>query len=244
MRGWLTADRGEPCLFAAAVTAVCDLYAQALTLHEQGVHLISTDEKTGIQALESLHPLVPLRPGQIERREVEYIRHGTQCLIANFAVATGQVVAPSIGPTRTADDFTAHIARTVSTDPEAAWIFIVDHLNIHQRTSLVRYVAAQCAIPLDLDARGTIRNMRAMASRRAFLQDVTHRIRFVYTPVHTAWLNQVELWFSILARRLLKRGSFTSVEDLRAQLLAFITHFNRTFAKPFKWTYTGRPLTI
>jgi hypothetical protein len=226
------------------VTAVCDLYAQALTLHEQGVHLMSTDEKTGIQALESLHPLLPLRPGQIERREVEYIRHGTQCLIANFAVATGQVVAPSIGPTRTATDFAAHIARTVRTDPEATWIFIVDHLNIHQSTPLVRSVAAQCAIPLDLDACGAIKNMRAMASRRAFLQDPTHRIRFVYTPVHTSWLNQVELWFSILARRLLKRGSFTSVEDLRTQLLAFIAYFNRTLAKPFKWTYTGRPLII
>jgi transposase len=67
-------------------------------------------------------------------------------------------------------------------------------------------------------------------------------VRFVYVPKHSSWLNQIEIWFSILMRRLLKRASFTSTDDLQARILAFIGYFNRTMAKPFKWTYTGRPL--
>jgi transposase len=81
-----------------------------------------------------------------------------------------------------------------------------------------------------------------MPTRRRFLEAPAHRIRFVYTPKHCSWLNQVEIWFSILVRRLLKRGSFASVEELEARVLAFIAYFNRVLAKPFKWTYTGRPL--
>ena len=83
-----------------------------------------------------------------------------------------------------------------------------------------------------------------METRAAFLADPTHRIRSVYTPKHTSWLNQIEIWFSILVRRLLRRANFTSVESLRQRILQFIDYFNQTMAKPFKWTYTGRPLTV
>lgn len=203
---------------------------------------MSTDEKTGIQANERAHPTRPLQPGLVERVEFEYLRHGTQTLIANFEVATGQVIAPSVGPTRTEEDFVGHIERTIAHDPAAVWIFIVDRLNTHQSESLVRLVAKQCGIEEDVGVKGQSGIVESMPTRAAFLQDPTHRIRFVYTPKHTSWLNQVEIWFSILVRRLLKRASFTAVDDLRQRILAFIDYFNTTMAKPFKWTYAGRPL--
>jgi hypothetical protein len=95
-----------------------------------------------------------MRPGKIERQEFEYQRHGTQCLIANFEVATGQVLAPTVGPTRTEEDFAAHIAQTIATDAEAPWIFVVDQLNTHQSEALVRLVAAADGIRADLGVKG------------------------------------------------------------------------------------------
>jgi transposase len=226
------------------VKVVCDFYAEAREAYRRGAHWVSTDEMTGIQALERKHPTRPMRPGQVERREFEYLRHGTQALIANFEVATGAVIAPSIGPTRTEEDFAAHIAQTVATDPEAEWVFLTDQLNIHKSEALVRLVATQGRIETPLGIKEKTGILQSMPSRAAFLQDATHRIRFIYTPKHSSWLNQVEIWFSILVRRLLKRASFTSTEELRERILAFIDYFNRTMAKPFKWTYTGRALTV
>jgi transposase len=231
-------------VFAEEVKTVCDTYHQALDLQEQGVHTVSTDEKTGIQALERMHPTLPMKPGQVELQEFDYIRHGTQTLIANLEVATGKVIAPTVGQTRTEEDFAAHIARTIDLDPEGEWIFITDQLNTHQSEALVGLVAERCSLNQDLGEKGKEGILQSKQTRAAFLKDPSHRIRFVYTPKHTSWLNQVECWFSILVRRLLKRASFTSVEELRDKILAFIEFFNRTLAKPFKWTYQGRPLTV
>lgn len=203
---------------------------------------MSTDEKTGMQALERLHETKPVRPGLVERVEFEYVRHGTLSLIANFDVATGKVVSPSIGPTRTEADFVAHIERTIETDPEAGWIFVTDQLDTHRSATLVELVARRCSIQDELGTKGEAGILKSKQTRRAFLEDPTHRIRFVYTPRHCSWLNQVEIWFSILVRRLLKRASFSSLEDLRCRTAKFIDYFNDVLAKPFRWTYTGRPL--
>lgn len=244
-RYWLQNERkADPEQFDQDVKTVCDLYAAAPELHQKGVHIMSTDEKCGIQALERMHPTLPMRPGLVERREFEYIRHGTQVLIANFEVATGKIVAPTIGLTRTEADFLAHITRTIALDPEGEWVFITDQLNTHQSESLVCLVATVCGLEQDLGVKGKSGILKSMKTRANFLQNPAHRIRFVYTPKHTSWMNQIEIWFSILVRRILKRGNFTSVEELRKRILEFIDYFNQTMAKPFKWTYAGRPLTV
>ena len=245
-RYWLNANPDDPEKFAEEVEAVCDLYARTPDLHQQGISIVSTDEKTGIQALERKHPTKPMKPGLVERQEFEYIRQGTQCLTVNFQVATGQIVAPSIGPTRKEGDFVNHIAQTIDTNPDGEWIFIVDQLNTHKSEGLAKLVIERCGLDIGEDilgVKGKSGILKSMATRKAFLEDEGHRIRFVYTPKHTSWLNQVEIWFSILVRKLLKRASFTSVEDLSRRILNFIDYFNKTMAKPFKWTYTGRPLT-
>ena len=217
------------------------MYAYAPLLHALGGHIVSCDEMTGVQALERIAATQPMRSGRVERREFEYKRHGTLSPIVNFDIVSGQVVCPSIGPTRTEADFAAHIARTIDSDPDAVWVFVTDQLNTHQSESLVRLVAHRCGVVDDLGVKGESGILRSLTSRAAFLSDPTHRIQFVYVPKHTSWLNQVEIWFSILVRRVIKRGNFSSVDDLRQRILDFIAYFNQT-AKPFRWTYTGRPL--
>jgi hypothetical protein len=104
------------------------------------------DEMTGVQAKERIAPTKPMRPGQTEKIEFEYKRHGTQCLIANFEVATGQVIAPTVQATRGEKDFADHIERTVATDPEAGWIFVADNLTTHTSATLVLWVASLCGV--------------------------------------------------------------------------------------------------
>lgn len=194
-----------------------------------------------MQALERIHPTKPSRPGLVELREFEYVRHGTLCLIANWDVVNGGLLSPTIGCSRSEAVFANHIAQTIDTDPEASWVFIADRLNTHMSATLVELVAKRCGIT-ELGVKGEHGILKSQASRLAFLAEPTHRIRFVYTPRHASWLNQIEIWFSILARKVLRRGSFDSLEALSKRVLEFIDYYNDVLAKPFRWTYTGRPL--
>jgi putative transposase len=222
---------------------VCGVYRTAQERAAAGQRAVSTDELTHVQALERLAPDLPPRPGQVARREFEYVRHGTCSFFINVDVATGQVVSPSSGPTRTEADFVAHVRRTVESAPTAPqWHLVVDDLDIHRSESLVRYVAAVAGLTDDLGVKYVRGVLRSRATRAAFLSDPRHPIVFHYTPIHGSWMNQVEIWLGILVRKLLRRGTFRSVQDLRDQVLAFIAYFNQTMAKPFRWTYQGKPL--
>lgn len=243
-RYWLNAKTKDtsPEGFARAAAEVCDTYRKAPERHMLGEHIVSTDEKTSIQALERIAPTTPMRPGRVEHPEFEYARHGTLCLTANFEVATGEISGYPIGTRRTEVEFADHIGRAIADDPQGSWTFVADHLNTHVSATLVERVAAWCGIDADLGTKGKEGVLKSKASREAFLADATHRIRFVYTPKHCSWLNQVEIWFSVRVRRLLKRGDFKSLADLQERIEAFIAYFNETLAAPYRWTYTGRTL--
>jgi transposase len=225
------------------IRALCQVYHQAPAAARHGQLTFSVDEMTGIQALARIAPDHPMQPGQPVRREFEYERHGTLSLLAGMNVATGQIRA-LCRPTRTEIDFVDLIDDLVQAHPQAhQFTFVLDNLNTHQSESLVRYVARDAALrEIDLGTKGKEGVLQTQVSRASFLNDPSHRIHFCYTPKHASWMNQIEIWFGILARKVIRRGNFTSLADLQQRLEAFVDYFNRTMAKPFKWTYQGKPL--
>ncbi len=230
----------------AQTKEICEIYAQAGEVAAAGIKLYSTDECTGRQAKERLNADRSMKKGKVRRIEYEYIRHGTLALIANFEVASGEIESPTINETRTEADFAGHIRKTLEKYPEAGgWWFIVDQLNTHKSESLVKLVAEKEGIKeTELGEKGKSGILQSLKTRQEFLENTKHRLRFIYTPKHCSWLNQVEIWFSILSKKLIKWGNFKSKADLKEQLEKFIEYFNKTMAKPFKWTFKGFPLRI
>jgi hypothetical protein len=225
------------------IRAVSSVYLQAQEAASRGELTFSVDEMTGIQALTRIAPDHPMQPGQPALRQFEYERQGTLSLLAALPVANGTVQA-FCRPTRNEADFLELIDSLVRSHPQARrFNFVLDNLNTHQSESLVRSVARDALMAESgLGVKGKEGILRSQESRAAFLSAPAHRIRFYYTPKHASWMNQIEIWFSLLVRKVIRRGNFASLADLQRKLLAFVDYFNHTMAKPFKWTYQGKPL--
>jgi transposase len=220
------------------INRICAVYANAAVIPDELT--ISYDEMTGVQALERIAPDLPMASGKPQAIEFEYKRHGTQTLIAGLNVSTGKVMG-TCGETRTEEDLKDFIKRVIADNPGfKTYHFVGDQLNTHKSESLVQYVRDYCGITEDMGIKGKEGILKSMQTREDFLCDPDKKIVFHYTPKHASWMNQIEVWFGMLAKKVIKRGCFKSKEELNAKIMEFIDYFNETMAKPFKWTYQGK----
>jgi transposase len=244
---WCFTTEKDQELFQTQVDEVCSVYLNASVAYaNHNTRTISVDEMTSLAANERRADTKLALPQQVAKVECQYTRHGTLSLTGSWDVVRGQMIHTTIDETRNAEDFASHIRQTVATDPLANWIIVADNLNTHYGEPIVRAVAE--VLGVDQAELGDKKKRRGILgciqSRREFLTDPSHRIRFVYTPKHSSWLNQIEVVFGVIASRVIRRGDFSSKQDLKDKLLEFIDYYNRTYAKPLHWTYTGRPLLM
>ncbi len=228
----------DPETFNKKVDNINEIYKKATNDEEKDLEIYCLDEMTGIQALERKYPDKPVLPGEPAKVEFEYIRHGTISLIGGFNVRTGNIFDDLfLGETRTNVDFIDAISRIYNNDTNKRYAFVCDNLNIHNSEELVRFVAKASNYTGDLGKKGKHGILKDLQSRISFLTDKSHKICFYYTPKHCSWMNQIEIWFGILNRQLLRRGSYKSVKELKESIKKFVLQYNQYFAHPFNWKY-------
>ena len=243
-RYWLNPKINDEANFRKEIKEICDIYENVKKLKEENTIVVSIDEKTGMQATERIAPDKPVIKGHVAKLEFEYKRHGTQCLIPSFDVLTGKILNHYIGFTRTEDDFVEHVKNTVNISPDSNWIMIMDQLNTHKSEGLVRLFAEINGYKGDLGKKRKKGILENQKTRTEFLTKINQKIRIQFTPKHCSWMNQIEIWFGIFHRKTLNRKSFKSIKELVQRTKDFIEYYNNTMAKPFKWTYKGKPLMV
>lgn len=245
---WLhsTEKADSPETYKSKVKAINEAYATAKEIsasgEESSLRIISTDEMTGVQALEHKYPDKLPAPGLTAKQEFEYIRHGTISLTAFFDVVTGRVEKPYLNATRTGADFVAALDQLLKSDPDKQWMIVADNLNTHYSAELVEYIAGYIGYTEPLGKKGRSGILKSKQSRAEFLSDPDHKVRFLYTPKHCSWMNQIEIWFGIINKQLLKRNSYMSVDELAASIRNYIEQYNKLFAHPFNWKYKTTPI--
>jgi len=228
---WLNSNDPD---FDIKMQDIVNLYRQAFEMYHRDEIVLSVDEKTSIQALQRKYPPLPTRPGSPELIEHEYIRHGTCCLTAGFEIATGSVMG-LLTPNRPAEVFAEFIRWACDYYSDMSKLHLVlDNLNTHYHEQVCRVVAEVCEVD-----PGELTTGR---QRKAFLCDPAKWLVFHFTPTHASWLNQIEIWFSTLSRKVINRGDFSSVANMESKIIEFIKYYNHNMAKPYQWTYTGKPL--
>lgn len=224
--------------FVKRVERVCGEIREALSIPNGSKCLLTMDEKTGIQALERSQ--APMKKKQGKLQESSYTRHGTTTLIAAQNVGTGEVIQALITPTRTEQDFLLVVKGTLQVASRSKeYVILADQLNTHKSASLVKFIAKKIGFKGDLGKKGRYGILKNMKSRQAFLEDSSHRIRFLYTPKHCSWLNPIENWFSKLQRHIISGASFSSVEELEKTIKDYIYYYIKCLTKPMNWKFEG-----